>query len=151
MAQYQQALFLSYRSRATLHRRANEIPEAIAALDQGLAVLEKLAQTTTSAKDRAFRIQCYFEKLELCLLTGKEELAADAFRKANALNPTDPLVLYRCGSSLMNKGRLEEAAVALTRAVALKPAYAEAQCNLGHCLVRQGRFAEGRAALHARP
>jgi serine/threonine-protein kinase len=147
VAQYQRALVHSFVTRAELHQRANEVEQAIAALDEAIVVWEKLVQSTDVAAHRAGLMQVCLQKFDLAIKAGKPDLAADAFQKADALNPRDPLFYYRYGNALMNARRLDGAVVALQKAIALKPDFAEAYCNLGHSLVRKGRFVEGLAAL----
>jgi eukaryotic-like serine/threonine-protein kinase len=147
VAQYQTALASSFEAEADLHQRANEVLKAIAAQDEAIDVWEKLVQTTDVALHRTELAKAYLDKAKLAAQAGKPELAADAFRKATALRPTDPVLFYEFGTALMKANRLEDATPILSRCVAMKPDYAEAQCDLGQCLVRQGRFVEGRAAL----
>jgi tetratricopeptide (TPR) repeat protein len=144
---YQVGLAIAIQNRVLLHLKAQQIPQALAALDQAIAVQEKVVQTTDVVQHRQNLEKLYTSKIQLCLNVGQLEPALAAFRKLMALNPTDAVALYNCGTGLMNKNRLDEAVQALTRTVALKADYAEAHCNLGHCLVRKGQFVEGRAAL----
>jgi serine/threonine-protein kinase len=147
VAQYQRALAASLQAGADLHQRANEVQEAIAAMDQAIDVWEKLVRTTDIALHRSGLMAACLRKFALAMQAGKPDLAAEAFWKANALNPNDPIFYYRYGTSLLNAGRPDDALAALQKAIALKPDYAEAQCSLGRCFVRKGRFTEGLAAL----
>jgi tetratricopeptide (TPR) repeat protein len=144
---YQVGLAAAIQMRSQLHLKAQQVPQALAALDEAIAVQEKVVQTTDVVQHRRILEQLYGSKTQLCLNIGQLEPALAAFRKLMALNPTDAFALYGAGTTLMNKNRLDEAVQALTRAVALKADYAEAHCNLGHSLVRKGQFVEGRAAL----
>jgi serine/threonine-protein kinase len=144
---YQETLAQSISQRADLHAKANQSPERLAALDQGIDVLEGLVKTTDNPVNRKQLLQFYLAKTETHLLVGQPVPAAAAFRKALALEPTNSSLLYQLGTELIRKGRLDEAALGLARAVALKPEFAEAHCNLGLCLLQKGRFVEGRAAL----
>jgi serine/threonine-protein kinase len=144
---YQANLASAIRIRSILHLRAQQVPQALAAMDEAIAVLEKLVQTTDVVEHREELAKCYGLKTQWSLTAGKLDPALAAFRKAMALNPTDADMLYPCGTALLNSNRLDEAIEALSRVVALRPDFAEAQCNLGHGLVRKGQFVEGRAAL----
>jgi tetratricopeptide (TPR) repeat protein len=144
---YQLTLVSSISIRAELHGKANEIQQKLAALNQGIDLLEQLIKTSDVPAYRQHLLGYYFVKTETCLHLDRVDQAAASFGKAIAMSPRDPKPLYSLATSLMRKGRLDEAILGLRRAVALKPEYAEAQCNLGHCLVRQGRFSEGLAAL----
>jgi tetratricopeptide (TPR) repeat protein len=146
-ATYQADLANAIRVRSVLHSRAQQVPQALAALEEAIAVQEKLVQTTDSVHYRERLGEFYGDKVQLCLTAGQLEPALAAFRKAMAMNPTGVGMLYACGTALLNNHRLDEAIEALTRVVVLKPDFAEAQCNLGHGLVRKGQFVEGRAAL----
>jgi serine/threonine-protein kinase len=145
--QYQAALGQVYRARSDLHERANQLPQAIQALDEAIAVMEGLVRTTDVAQHRRSLVGSYERKIELCLKAGELEPAAGAYRKATALDAGRPETHYLYGDGLLQAGRLEEALAASQKALALRQDFAEAQCNLGHCLVRMGRFAEGRDAL----
>jgi tetratricopeptide (TPR) repeat protein len=147
VVQYQSALGLSIETRADLHRKANRAQEALAALDEVIALREQLVRTTDAALHRQVLTATYKRKATLALQAGKRDLAAEAFRKASALNPTDHNLLATSGAALLDAGRLDEALVALEKAVALKPNDALSRCTLGQCLLRHGRFVEGRAAL----
>jgi tetratricopeptide (TPR) repeat protein len=146
-ATYQADLATAIRGRSILHLRAQQIPQAHEALDEAIAVLEKVVQTADAVHHLEKLADYYGVKTQWCLKAGQLQPALVAFRKAMALKLADVATLYSCGTALMNNHRLDEAIEALSRAVALKPDFAEAQCNLGHCLVRKGQFVEGRARL----
>ena len=147
VTQYQTALATSIQAGAEVHLKANEWPEAIAACDEAIAVFEKLVQTSDVALNRRELANAYLQKSIMELRAGKPELAAEAGRKATALNPNDPTLFYGYGMALLDAGRLEDATLALGKAVALNPNFAMAHSNLGNALLRQGRFVEARAAF----
>jgi serine/threonine-protein kinase len=144
---FQKTYASSIHVRALLRRRAGQLLEAIAALDQAIEVMAELVRTTDTAEHRNMLRSWCLEQTGLCLSANQPVPAAAAFRKALALNPTGTAVIFGYSAQLLNMGRPADAAPGFARVLALKPNLAAAQCNLGHCLVQQGRFVEGRAAL----
>jgi serine/threonine-protein kinase len=147
VAQYQQTLAFCYGQRANMFRRAGKLQEAVAAMSDSIDVFEKLIRTTDGATYRTGLVGACMQQVNLGLQAGKPQVAAEAFRKATALQPENPALFHMYGTALMRANRLVDATEVLSKAVTLKPDYAEAQCNLGLSLVRQGRFVEGRVAL----
>src|SRR5262249_51974935 len=92
VAQYQRALANSFEARADLHVKAGGLEEAIAALDDAIAVREKLVRATNVPAHRARLIQICGRKARLALQAGKMDLAAAVCRKAISINPMDARV-----------------------------------------------------------
>jgi tetratricopeptide (TPR) repeat protein len=145
--QYQSALAQAHSIRSALHQRANEVPQALQALDEAIAVMEDLTRTTDVTGHRRDLLRFYEGKIELCMKAGRPGPLAALYRKATALDEGRPKLHYLYGAALLQFGRLEESLAASRKALALRPDFAAAQCNVGLCLVRLGRFAEGRDAL----
>jgi Flp pilus assembly protein TadD len=80
---------------------------------------------------------------------GRKDEAAEAYRRAVSLAPSDPVALSNLGAVLLDLGRLEEALEACRRAVALSPGYADARNNLGAVLERMGRVPEAVGSYRA--
>ena len=73
---------------------------------------------------------------------GNKALAASAYTKAIAIQPTLAVAHYQLGALHLESGRPEQALANLHRAVELQPDFLEALCNLGSALEKQERYAE---------
>jgi tetratricopeptide (TPR) repeat protein len=71
---------------------------------------------------------------------GAFDQAADSYRQALALNPTNAAALANLGTVLSDLNRLPEAAEALNKSLALAPANATALFNLSVVLAKQNDF-----------
>ena len=72
-------------------------------------------------------------------MAGKWDLAAEAYRRAIAVNPLNAQAYNNLGQILEREKRLDEALVAYQRAVASQPALRAARFNVGRMLVALGR------------
>jgi serine/threonine-protein kinase len=72
-----------------LHQKANQVEKAIATQDEAIAECENLARTTDAPEYRTLLIENYAYKSILSLQADRPDLAAEAYRKANTLNPTN--------------------------------------------------------------
>lgn len=83
------------------------------------------------------------------------DAAADAYRRALALNEQDYWSMNNLGQLMIRQGRYEDALPPLARAVQLEPGNAVFQNNLGVALERNGHLVEAaeayRAVLDAKP
>ncbi len=82
----------------------------------------------------------------LYFLSSRYEKAAEAYRRAIALNPDVALVHFNLGAVLLRLGRFEEARVALDDSIRIRPV-AEAYSNLGVADYLLGRFPEAAASF----
>lgn len=78
---------------------------------------------------------------------GRHAEAAEAYRKALALEPKNASILNELGLALHYQGRSAEAVETLKKATALDPKLQRAWLSLGFVLKSAGRDAEARAAL----
>jgi superkiller protein 3 len=96
-----------------------------------------------------------YQNLGLVLMDSDPGSAADAFRHAADLRPTDSRARFLAGYSLERAGKLTEAIEQYRAALALTPKDYEAQFALGRALLRSdnavGAEEHFRAALDARP
>jgi len=65
---------------------------------------------------------------------GKTEQAAEAFRRAVAIDPNNPAAWNNLGNELRNSYQFDEAMECYQKALKLKPDFADAYCNVGACL-----------------
>lgn len=120
-------------ARALALRRSGELPEAIAAYRQALAL---------EPASPALRVN-----LALALrASGDLAAAAATCREALRLCPHDADAWNVLGLLLQEQEQPQPAATALRRALQLNPAHAEALSNLGHLLIGQGELAAALAA-----
>src|SRR5450830_115169 len=82
----------------------------------------------------------------LYFLSSRYEKAAEAYRRAIALNPDVALVHFNLGAVLLRLGRFEEARVALDDSIRIRPV-AQAYSNLGVAHYLLGRFPEAAASF----
>jgi Flp pilus assembly protein TadD len=78
---------------------------------------------------------------------GREEAAANSFRKAVSLKPDWAEARSLLGSALARAGNYKEAEEELRKAVQLKPDYAEGWYFLGQFLKERGKDKEAEEAL----
>jgi Tfp pilus assembly protein PilF len=79
------------------------------------------------------------EMAKLALFEGDTAGAVREFEAAVSVNPSDPVVAYDYGATLLSAKRAPEAVAQLRRAVALAPDYAAARYNLAIALEGTGR------------
>jgi Flp pilus assembly protein TadD/TolB-like protein len=82
----------------------------------------------------------------LYFLSSRYEKAAEAFRRAIALNPGVARVHFNLGAALLRLGRFEEARAALDDSIRISPA-PQAYSNLGVTHYLLGRFPEAAASF----
>ena len=80
---------------------------------------------------------------------GRHAEAVAEWRKALAMDPTNPRAHTNLGIALQGTEAREEALAEFRKAVALKPDYPQARNNLGAALVQFGKLDEGAAQLRA--
>ncbi len=73
---------------------------------------------------------------------GQPAMAERLFRKALAMAPRDPEVLFDLGSLLCEGGDFSEGLALLQKAAKLQPSFADAWYNIGHAYEQQGRMDE---------
>lgn len=73
---------------------------------------------------------------------GQPEAAERLFRRALAMSPRDPDVLFDLGSLLCERGELTEGLALLHKAAKLQPGFADACYNIGHAYEQLGRIEE---------
>jgi predicted TPR repeat methyltransferase len=83
----------------------------------------------------------------LAIRTGRNDVAAEAFGRAIAVNDQDPDCHFGRGRALAALHRLEEAAHHLMRAIALNPMFVNGMIGLGNVRKEQGDL-EAAAALY---
>ena len=79
---------------------------------------------------------------------GQHAPAAAALLKACQLWPTNPEMLYQCGSVLLEIGRHEEAVAKFDAALSLRPKWSDCHNNRSAALARMGRAEEAIKAAH---
>jgi predicted O-linked N-acetylglucosamine transferase (SPINDLY family) len=83
---------------------------------------------------------------QVCQSLGQLSGAADAYRRALAIDPESSDVHFALGSVLQSLGNYAGAIAAYERAVELQPGSFAALNNLGNCLQRGGHFHDAAAA-----
>lgn len=75
--------------------------------------------------------------------------AADLYRRAVALQPTDPILHFNLGNVLFGLGRAEDAAACYREALRHDPGYAEAWNNLGNACAELSQWNDAAEALRS--
>jgi len=92
---------------------------------------------------------------QLCLFTGKPDLALEELRAAYDADPQQPVTYRALVSALMPMHKYEETVSVLQKAVKTNPEDAEAFSNLGAALIALKRYGEavdaGESAIKLRP
>ena len=122
---------------ATAANRAVNIPEFVNVPMDGWLKIEAPATEFYRLVDNG---------LEL-LQKRQYEAAIAEFRKALAMDPSDPTALSNLGVALTSAGRFDEAAAQFRKAIEVEPENFKAHGNLGVALARAGRFNEAVAPL----
>jgi tetratricopeptide (TPR) repeat protein/serine/threonine protein kinase len=102
-------------------------PDAAEAIRQGIVLNSEAAGSLLSGMGTELVHQ------------GRTAEAADAFRRAVAVNPKDGIFHYNLGNALLQQGLLEDAEAAYRSAVTLQPDHAWAWSNLGSVLGQHGQ------------
>jgi len=79
---------------------------------------------------------------------GQHQAAAQALVAACKLWPTNPEMLYQCGSVLLEIGRHEDALAKFDAALSLRPKWSDCHNNRSAALARMGRADEAIQAAH---
>ena len=82
-------------------------------------------------------------------LCSEDEAANDALEKALEIRPKYPVVLFKLGNNLENKGDLERAEKCFTDATRLKPGFVAALHNLCPILIQRGQYRRAKEILTA--
>jgi Tfp pilus assembly protein PilF len=117
---------------ATDANRAVNIPEFVNIAPGGLLQLDAPATDYYAVVDSA---------LDLAK-SGNHEAAAEEWRKALALAPTETTAHFNLANALFASGKTDDAIVEYRKTLELSPEHAEAHNNLGNALVRKGSMDE---------
>jgi Flp pilus assembly protein TadD len=130
---------------ATAANRAVNIPEFVNIPSDGLLKIEAPATEYFRVVDLATEL----------LKSGQYEKAAQEWRKAVELDPSQPTAHNNLGVALAETGKIREAAAHYLKALELSPRYPDAHNNLGELLAGMGKtddaVAHFRRAVEADP
>ena len=142
-------LLFSYRALSGARATLSSLEADQAALAAEIEELEETrAELERDIRNRAEALEYYEHQLpeEAALINdgldasqaGEEGTAADAFSRALAINPSNPVAQNLLGYSRLELGEVDAGVKALRQAVALDPRYAEARYNLAFGLWAAG-------------
>jgi Flp pilus assembly protein TadD len=113
--------------RALIYREQNLLKEALADLEEAVAIAPKLASAHSG-------IAIVYDRL------GRAGAAVEHHRLASELEPTNPSYLNNLGFTLLAHGKAREAIAVLREALRLDPTSARIRNNLGFAYAKLGDF-----------
>lgn len=126
----------------------------LSGLDPAVAAQMREMQQTAESREAAGAppdelAAAYADLGEADFAYGFQDAAADAFRRAAALDPGDPRWPYLLGASLQAAGQLDPAVEAFSRSLAMgdSPSTVPGRIHIGEIRLLQGRIDEAEAVL----
>lgn len=126
--------FAALNGRGFIALQQNQLPQALADLQQSLSVNPK---------------QAFSQKMAGIVLgaLGRFDESMSAFAAALALNATDPEVYFNRANFRFQAGQVQEALADLDAAIKLRGSYLEARSNRANLLIQLGEFARAEKDL----